>query len=286
MLTTGNEILAVAHKHGFAVPAFNISSYSMLHAVVDICEERRSPHIIAIHPDELAHTRADMLSSIIRIAHESSVPTAIHLDHGGSYEQVLWAIQCGFTSVMIDKSFVSFEENVAETRRVVDAAHAVGLSVEAELGTIGVSDQYGETGSEEILYTNPDDAVRFIEATGADSLAIAIGTRHGLYPSEVKPALRLDLLEEIKSRLPIPLVLHGGSNNSDTEIAGAVRGGINKINISSDIKSAYFTRMREVLADVHLREPNVIEPPCEEALKICAAQKIDLFESAGKADLY
>ncbi|QPL05611.1 MULTISPECIES: ketose-bisphosphate aldolase [Actinomyces] len=286
MLTTGNEILAVANDHGFAVPAFNISSYSMLHAVVDVCEQKRSPHIIAIHPDELAHTRADMLSSVIRIAHESSIPTAIHLDHGGSYEQVLWAIQCGFTSVMIDKSFVSFEENVVETRRVVEAAHAVGLSVEAELGTIGVSDQYGETGSEEILYTNPDDAVRFIEATGADSLAIAIGTRHGLYPSSVKPALRLDLLEGIKSRLPIPLVLHGGSNNSDTEIAGAVRGGINKINISSDIKSAYFTRMREVLQDVHLREPNVIEPPCEEALKVCAAQKIDLFESAGKADLY
>lgn len=286
MLATGNEILAVANEHGFAVPAFNISSYSMLHAVVDVCEDKRSPHIIAIHPDELAHTRADMLSSIIRIAHESSVPTAIHLDHGGSYEQILWAIQCGFTSVMIDKSFVPFEENVAETRRVVEAAHAVGLSVEAELGTIGVCDKYGETGSEEILYTNPEDAVRFIEATGADSLAIAIGTRHGLYPSEVKPALRLDLLEEIKSRLPIPLVLHGGSNNSDTEIAGAVRGGINKINISSDIKSAYFTRMREVLQDVHLREPNVIEPPCEEALKACAAQKIDLFASAGKADLY
>ena len=221
MLATGNEILVVANEHGFAVPAFNISSYSMLHAVVDVCEEKRSPHIIAIHPDELAHTRADMLSSIIRIAHESSVPTAIHLDHGASYEQVLWAIQCGFTSVMIDKSFVSFEENVAQTRRVVEAAHAVGLSVEAELGTIGVSDKYGETGSEEILYTDPEDAVRFIEATGADSLAIAIGTRHGLYPSEAKPALRLDLLEEIKSLLPIPLVLHGGSNNSDTEIGRA-----------------------------------------------------------------
>ena len=158
--------------------------------------------------------------------------------------------------------------------------------MEAELGTIGVSDKYGETGSEEILYTDPDDAARFIEATGADSLAIAIGTRHGLYPSEVKPELRLDLLAQIKERLGIPLVLHGGSNNSDKEIAGAVRGGINKINISSDIKAAYFQRMREVLRDPHLREPNAIEPPCEEALRQCAAQKIDLFESAGKADLF
>lgn len=286
MLLTGQEILEVANKHGFAVPAFNISSYSMLHAVVDVCEEKRSPHIIAIHPDELSHIRPDMLASIIRIAHESSAPTAIHLDHGASYEQVLLAIQCGFTSVMIDKSFAPFEENIAVTKQVVHAAHAVGLSVEAELGTIGVSDKYGETGSEEILYTDPDDAEKFIEATGADSLAIAIGTRHGLYPSAVKPALRLDLLAQIKERLGIPLVLHGGSNNSDTEIAGAVHGGINKINISSDIKAAYFLRMREVLTDIHLREPNVIEPPCEEALRECAAQKIDLFESAGKASLY
>ena len=271
MLTTGNDILAVAHEHCFAVPAFNISSYSMLRAVVDTCEERRSPHIIAIHPDELSHIRPEMLASIALIAHRSSVPTAIHLDHGATYEQVLLAIQSGFTSVMIDKSFAPFEENVAQTSRVVRAAHAVGVSVEAELGTIGVSDKYGETGSEEILYTDPDDAERFIEATGADSLAIAIGTRHGLYPSEVKPELKLDLLARIKERLGIPLVLHGG---------------INKINISSDIKAAYFQRMREVLQDVHLREPNAIEPPCEEALRQCAAQKIDLFESAGKADLF
>lgn len=286
MLTTGNDILAVAHEHRFAVPAFNISSYSMLRAVVDICEEKRSPHIIAIHPDELSHIRPEMLASMILVARKSTVPTAIHLDHGATYQQVLLAIQSGFTSVMIDKSFAPFEENIAETSRVVQAAHAVGVSVEAELGTIGVSDKYGETGSEEILYTDPDDAARFVEATGADSLAIAIGTRHGLYPSEIKPALRLDLLAWIKERLGIPLVLHGGSNNSDKEIAGAVRGGINKINISSDIKAAYFQRMREVLQDPHLREPNAIEPPCEEALRRCAAQKIDLFESAGKADLF
>lgn len=286
MLMTGRDVLTVAHEHRFAVPAFNISSYSMLRAVVDVCEDKRSPHIIAIHPDELAHIRPAMLASIIRIAHESSVPTAIHLDHGASYEQVLGAIQAGFTSVMIDKSLEPFEDNVEQTRRVVHAAHAVGICVEAELGTIGVSDGHGETGTEEILYTDPDDAARFVEATGADSLAIAIGTRHGLYPTEVKPELRLDLLEQIAARVDVPLVLHGGSNNSDTEIAGAVRGGINKINISSDIKAAYFQRMRQVLADTHLREPNVIEPPCEEALRACAAQKIDLFASAGTADLY
>lgn len=286
MLVTGNDILTVAHREGFAVPAFNISSYSMLNAVVDICEDLRSPHIVAIHPDELAHIGVEMLPSIIAKAHRSNVPTAIHLDHGATYEQVLLAIQSGFTSVMIDKSLESWDVNVAITQKVVDAAHAVGISVEAELGTIGKTDGYAETGTDDIVYTDPEDAARFISETGVDSLAVAIGTRHGLYPSELKPELRIDLLKRIKEYANIPLVLHGGSNNPDDEISRAVQNGINKINISSDIKAAYFGRMREVLKDLGVREPNVIEPPCEDALKAVAAQKIHLFQSAGKADLY
>lgn len=286
MLTTGQAILEVANRHNFAVPAFNVSSYAMLRAIVETCEDKRSPHIIAIHPDELSHIGVDMLPAIIQMAHRSSVPTAIHLDHGASYEQVLLAIQCGFTSVMIDKSLESWDVNVAETKRVVHAAHAVGLSVEAELGTIGKTDGYAETGTDDIIYTDPQDAARFIEATGVDSLAVAIGTRHGLYPSELKPELRIDLLRDIKAAVGIPLVLHGGSNNPDAEISAAVHSGITKVNISSDIKVAYYMKMREVLGDMGLREPNVIEPPCEAALRECAAQKIDLFESANRADLY
>lgn len=280
MLVTGDAILQVAHQHSFAVPAFNISSYSMLNAVVDTCEELKSPHIIAIHPDELRHIGVDMLPAMIQKAHRSSVPTAIHLDHGASYEQVLVAIQNGFTSVMIDKSLETWEVNVEQTRRVVEAAHAVGLSVEAELGTIGATDSYGEAGTNDIVYTDPEDALRFVEATGVDSLAVAIGTRHGLYPSDLQPELKLDLLDRIKAAVDIPLVLHGGSNNPDDEIRQAVQRGINKVNISSDIKAAYFTRMREVLSDLGVREPNVIEPPCEDALRVCAAQKIELFGSA------
>ncbi|WP_175956581.1 ketose-bisphosphate aldolase [Schaalia sp. Marseille-Q2122] len=280
MLVTGDAILQVAHQHSFAVPAFNISSYSMLNAVVETCEELKSAHIIAIHPDELRHIGVDMLPAIIQKAHRSSVPTAIHLDHGASYEQVLVAIQNGFTSVMIDKSLETWEVNVEQTRRVVEAAHAVGLSVEAELGTIGATDSYGEAGTNDIVYTDPEDALRFVEATGVDSLAVAIGTRHGLYPSDLQPELKLDLLDRIKAAVDIPLVLHGGSNNPDDEIRQAVQRGINKVNISSDIKAAYFTRMREVLSDLGVREPNVIEPPCEDALRVCAAQKIELFGSA------
>ncbi len=285
MLLTGKDLLAVANANNFAVPAFNVSDYAMLNGLFAISEERESPFIIAIHPDELSHIGVDILPAIIQKAHRSSVPVAIHLDHGATYEQVLTAIQSGFTSVMLDASLTPFDDNVAIVKKVADAAHAVGLSVEAELGTIGKLDEEAEEGGE-IIYTVPADAVRFVELTGTDSLAIAIGTSHGLYPANLKPELKIDLLKEIKALLPIPLVLHGGSGNPDEEIAKAVANGINKINISSDIKASYHKKMREVLADLSMREPNTIQPPCIEAMKVTAAEKIDLFQAAGKARLY
>ncbi|NYF11274.1 fructose-bisphosphate aldolase class II [Leifsonia sp. AK011] len=287
MLYTGKSILDVANANNFAIPAFNISDWTMFNGVMDISEELAAPVIIAIHPDEVSHVTTDLILAMRSRAHRSSVPVAIHWDHGGSYEQMIVAIQAGFTSVMIDKSLEPFEVNVAETRRAVEAAHAVGVQVEGELGTIGANDSYGEAGAAEIIYTDPADAIRFVEETGVDSLAVAIGTSHGLYPAEKQPELKLDLLKELKAALGIPLVLHGGSSNPDDEIAKAVRLGVNKINISSDIKVAYHNRMREVLGtDERLREPNQIQPPSVEALKATAAQKIELFGAAGKADLY
>ena len=287
MLYTGKSILDVANTHSFAIPAFNISDWAMFTGIMDISEEKNAPVIIAIHPDEVSHITTDLIPAMHARAHRSSVPVAIHWDHGGTYEQIVQAIQAGFTSVMIDASLEPFEQNVALTRKVVEAAHAVGVQVEGELGTIGANDSYGESGAAEIIYTNVDDAVRFVEQTGVDSLAIAIGTSHGLYPAEKNPELRHDLLEQIKAAVGIPLVLHGGSSNPDAELARAVSLGINKINISSDIKVAYHDRMREVLGtDRRLREPNAIQPECIAAMKVTAAEKIDLFGAAGKADLY
>jgi fructose-bisphosphate aldolase class II len=282
----GRALLAVANEHNFAVPAFNISDYAMMNGIFDISEQQRAPLIVAIHPDELAHIGAAMMASVIARSHRSSVPVAIHFDHGTTYEHILWGIQTGFTSVMLDGSLLPFEENVAITARAAEAAHAVGLSVEGELGTIGMADGKGETGAASIIYTDPEDAVRFVADTGVDSLAVAIGTSHGLYPPDLKPELKLDLLQEINGKIDVPLVLHGGSGNPDTEIAEAVKLGINKINISSDIKVAYHGMMRTVLRDESIREPNVIQPPCIEAMQEVAAQKIDLFEAAGNADLY
>ncbi|MEV7826657.1 ketose-bisphosphate aldolase [Microbacterium enclense] len=287
MLYTGKSILDVANAHSFAIPAFNISDWAMFTGIMDISEEKNAPVIIAIHPDEVSHITTDLIPAMHARAHRSSVPVAIHWDHGGTYEQIVTAIQAGFTSVMIDASLEPFEQNVALTRKVVEAAHAVGVQVEGELGTIGANDSYGESGAAEIIYTNVDDAVRFVEQTGVDSLAIAIGTSHGLYPAEKNPELRHDLLEQIKAAVGIPLVLHGGSSNPDAELARAVSLGINKINISSDIKVSYHDRMREVLGtDRRLREPNAIQPECIAAMKVTAAEKIDLFGAAGKADLY
>lgn len=286
MLMNMKEMLCVAQKEHFAVPAFNVSSSMILKGVMEACEEKHAPVIIAIHPDELSFVGDSFVAAVREEAHKASVPVCIHLDHGASFAQVIRAIACGFTSVMIDSSTTSFDDNIAITKKVVEAAHAVSVSVEAELGTIGATGNGGEAGTDNIIYTNPDDVVRFVEATNVDTLAIAIGTAHGLYPKTKKPKLRLDLLKEIVGKTSVPLVLHGGSDNPDEEIAEAVRLGVAKINISSDIKSAFYKKCREVLEDTTLREPNAIYPACIDAMKQVIYHKIELFNDGDKARYY
>lgn len=288
MLVTGKEILAVAKEKGFAVPAFNAGSGQLLNAVMEACEEAQSPVMIAIHPDELSFLTDSFVSQVIYLANHSKVPVCIHLDHGASYEQVIHAISIGFTSVMIDAAHLSFEENVAISKKVVEAAHAAGVSVEAELGTIGDTGNTVEGGVSEIIYTDPKVAQEFIEKTGVDSLAVAIGTAHGIYPKDVDPKLRLDILEEIEALTDIPLVLHGGSSNPDDEISKAVTMGVNKINISSDIKIVFANKLREVLnaGNNEIREPNVLFPACMEETKQVALEKIQLFKSNDKVKYY
>ena len=170
----------------------------------------------------------------------------------------------------------------------MEAAHAVGVSVEAELGTIGDTGNSIEGGVTEVIYTDPEVAQDFIEKTNVDSLAIAIGTAHGIYPKNMKPKLRLDILQEIEKLVEIPLVLHGGSSNPDEEISQSVKLGINKINISSDIKIVFANKLKEILAasDSEIREPNVMFPECMKETKKVAIDKIKLFNSEGKAKLY
>lgn len=286
MLINMKEILKVAKENKFAIPAFNISSAAMFNGVMQKCEELNSPVIIAIHPDELAFIGDSFVEMIKDMANKSKIPVTLHLDHGSTKEQILRAIKDGFTSVMIDASLIGFDENITLTKEIVSLANPLNISVEAELGTIGQNDEYGESGSGEIIYTNPEDAKKFVDSTGCDTLAVAIGTAHGLYPEGFDPKLRIDILQEINKLVDIPLVLHGGSGNPDSEIELAVKNGINKINISSDIKSAFYIECRKVLEDTGLREPNVIYPRCIKKMQEVVEHKIRLFESNDKVGLY
>jgi len=286
MLMNMKDLLAVAHANHFAVPAFNISSNMLLGGVIEASEEKQAPLILAIHPDELSFVRPAFIKAAVEEATKATIPVCIHLDHGSNMGHIMQAIQVGFTSVMMDASLLPLDQNIAVCKKVVELAHSVNVSVEGELGTIGTTGPEAEAGTEEIIYTNPDDVVIFVEATGVDTLAVAIGTAHGIYPKNKKPELKLDLLKKIASMVDIPLVLHGGSANPEDEIAQAVKLGINKINISSDIKDAFYQKCREVLKDPNIREPNSIYPPCIAAMKKVACHKIDLFNAAGKAALY
>lgn len=286
MLVNMKDLLAVARTNRFAVPAFNVSSNMLLTGVIDAAVEANAPVILAIHPDELAFVRPSFVQAAIAEANAAPVPVCIHLDHGATLEHIVGAIRSGFTSVMIDASTHPLEENIAITKRAVEIAHAVGVSVEGELGTIGTTGPEAEAGTEEIIYVNPDDVEVFVGSTGVDTLAVAVGTAHGLYPKDKQPELRMDLLKEITRRVDVPLVLHGGSANPDDEIVKAVELGICKINISSDTKDAFYQRARQILADPNIREPVSIYPACIAAMKDVAHAKMRLFKTAGKASLY
>ena len=171
----------------------------------------------------------------------------LHLDHGRTLQDILRAIQAGFTSVMFDGSELPYEENIRQTKAVVDLAHLVGVSVEGEVGTIGIMNYSDEGGVDHITYTRPEEVVDFTAKTGVDSLAVAIGTSHGLYPEGFVPKLQLDLLRELKQVSPVPLVLHGGSDNPDEEIRQACQIGIRKVNIASDYKAAYSRKLNEIM---------------------------------------
>ena len=286
MLLNMRDLLAVARENRFAVPAFNISSNMLLTGAIEAAEAAEAPVIIAIHPDELAFVGVSFVKMALEEARRSPVPVVIHLDHGSSLQQVMGAIRAGFTSVMIDKSMLPLADNIAACRQVTQLASAVNVSVEGELGTIGELDEEAEAGADEVVFVEPAQVKRFVEATGVDTLAVAIGTSHGLYPAHMKPEIRLDLLREIQAEVAIPLVLHGGSGNPDDEIAKAVALGICKINISADMKNAFYQKAREVLRNPILREPSSIYPECIDAMKVVCRQKFDLFSATGKAALY
>ncbi len=287
MLMNMKDLLEVAQKNHFAVPAFNIGSDQLLKAVMKTVKELKSPVILEMSPDEFNFVGYAQIQAMIYEASQTDVPVCIHLDHGDSYETVVRAIQAGMTSVMIDASKLPYEENVAITKKVVETAHIAGVSVESELGTIGTTGNSIEGGTEGVIYTVPEEAKQFIEDTGIDTFACAIGTAHGIYPKDMKPKLRIDILQDITKQVSVPLVLHGGSSNKDEEISEAVQNGICKVNISSDIKVAFYEQARKTLNEnPGYREPLEIYPAAMEACGKVCAEKIKLFNSQDKVKYY
>ncbi|EAF8971832.1 ketose-bisphosphate aldolase [Listeria monocytogenes] len=286
MLVNMKQLLEVAKENKFAVGAFNVADSNFLRVVVEEAEKNNAPAIIAVHPTELDFTKDDFFQYVLARIKNSPVPFVLHLDHGDNMGDVMRAVRCGFSSVMIDGSLLPFEENIRVTKEVVDVCHKLGVSVEGELGTIGKTGNSIEGGVSEIIYTKPEEAEEYISRTGVDTLAVAIGTAHGIYPKDKEPKLRLDILKEIKDLVNIPLVLHGGSANPDAEIAAAVEIGIQKVNISSDYKYAFYKKCREILSTTELWDANSIYPDCIDAAKEVVKYKMELFESIGQVEKY
>ena len=214
MLVTTKDMLLDAQANHYAVGAFNVENLEFVMAVIRAAEERRSPVIMQTTPGTVKYASLDYFAAMARAAAQAaSVPVAMHLDHGDGFDRCIAAMHAGYTSVMIDGSHIPFEDNIAQTKKVVEYAHDHGVVVEAELGRLaGVEDEV-KVSAEDSSYTRPEDVEEFVSRTGCDSLAIAIGTSHGAYKFKGTPTLRFDILEEVERRLPgFPIVLHGASS--------------------------------------------------------------------------
>ncbi len=275
------EMLKEADAHRYAVGAFNVVNLESLQAILDAAVEKRSPVILNIAEVHFKYVDLESLCPLVqRAAEQVPVPVALHLDHGLHFETIVRAIRCGFTSVMFDGSTLPYEENVRATRDVVRMSHAVGVTVEAELGHVG-GDEGGSEGAESdpSLFTDPDMAADFVRRTGVDALAVAIGSAHGVYKR--KPKLDFDRLVQIKEATGVPLVLHGGSGIPDEDFRKAISLGICKINVYTEMAQSATFRIKEKLQ----REPDFFSFPdlmlmAREAIKETVIDKIDIFGSA------
>ncbi len=269
-------MLKKARDEGYAVGLFDAHSYEGITAILTAAVDQRSPVIIApqVNPRGPA---ADLIRGLVA---DMPVPVAIELDHGRSFELVMECIRGGFTDVMIDASTLPYDGNVALTKQVVAAAHAVGMGVEAEIGHVGRGTAYDDVAARTATFTNPEDAARFVADTEVDVLAVAIGSAHGMYKGT--PELDLERLRQIRAAVDVPLVLHGGSGLSDDDFRAAIANGIAKINIYTNMAMAAVDAMRESLKDPEARYRQV-QQAAGEAIKGVVEHCMRVFGSSGKA---
>lgn len=249
MYTSMKDMLLHAHKNHYAVMAINVIDMEQVKACIEAAEEEHSAVILNISPRQMkAHAYPYIMAPMVQnLAERAEVPVALNIDHGVNMEDIVTAIHCGYSSVMVDASSYNFEENIRRVSAVVALAHAKGISVEAELGHVGVA--ANADGQNADLYTNVDQAEEFVNRTQCDCLAVAIGTAHGSYPKNMIPKLDFERLTELKNRLNIPLVLHGGSGAGEENIRKAVACGINKINVCTDLMNHAKDSMIKVLQE-------------------------------------
>ncbi len=283
MLVTGKEIMDKAHKGGYAVGAFNVNNMEIVQAIIAAAEEEKAPVILQTSEGAIKYAGMDYLHALVKLAADkASVPVALHLDHGTTYSTIISCIANGWTSVMIDGSRFPLDENIAATNEIIKIAHACGVSVEAEIGQLGGIEDNISVDERDARLTSPSEAKKFVDETGVDYLAIAIGTAHGKYKGE--PKLDFERLDEIKKLLNIPLVLHGASGVGEDSIKKAVSLGINKINIDTDIRIAFTEGVRSVIEGKPEEfDPRKLCTPAKENMKQVVKTKIQLFGSAGKA---
>lgn len=276
MLVNLNDVLLDAQKNHYAVGLFNTIDTDMLEGVISAAEELRSPVIIGTAEVLLPYGELKLIApSLIAAAKRATVPVVVHYDHGLTFERCMEALSLGFSSIMFDGSAGDEAENLKNTAEMVKIAHAMGATVEGEIGHVGNAD-VGDNKTDE-MYTTPEEAVAFVKATGVDALAVAIGTAHGAY--KTKPKLDIKRLEEIRAALDTPLVLHGGSGLSDEDFRNTIAGGVAKVNIFTDLCVAGADAVQKADTSAYLELRNKKVAAIREATK----RKMLLFGSNGRA---
>ncbi|HLV10723.1 MAG TPA: class II fructose-1,6-bisphosphate aldolase [Halanaerobiales bacterium] len=277
------DILEKANKECYAVGGFNINNLEFLQGIIEGAEEVNSPLILQTSEGALRYIGMDYVIGMVEAATKNTrVPVALHLDHGSKFEIVMQCIRKGYSSVMFDGSHYSFDENARVTKKIVEIAHSVGVSVEAELGKLGGSEDDVSVDEKDATLTDPEEALEFVEKTGVDALAVAIGTAHGVYKGD--PELDFDRLQKIKNLVKLPVVLHGASGVPDEDVKKAITLGINKVNVNTDFQQAFTTKLRDIFNnDAEVYDPRKYCGPGREAIKERVMGKIRVLGSDNKA---
>lgn len=280
-LVTSKKMMDAARKNKYAVAAFNCENMEMIQAIIAAGEAMNAPLILQTTPTTIAYASTDLFTANVEAAAKNtSIPVALHLDHGNSFELAEDAIRSGYTSIMIDGSHLPLDENIAFTKKTADLCNKRGIPVEGELGRVGGKED--NVSSDACGYTDPDEALRFINETKVSSLAIGVGTAHGVYA--VKPVLKIELISVLRDILPVPLVLHGSSGLDEEVVRDCVARGICKVNIATDLRIAYTQAVREYLnQDPKCLDPKKFGKAGRDAVKKLAMSRIAMCGCDGRA---